>query len=91
MEIEKILFNGKDDELKEKLEQLPHTFFNLNTMNVDVSRNEEFIELQFQQRSKDFQIEISIPPPAQDEKITSYNGTTFTEFYYKKTHYRLRY
>lgn len=39
MKIEDILFEGKDPSLKEKINQLPRTFINLNSMKVDVSQN----------------------------------------------------
>lgn len=91
MKIEEILYGGKDKELKEKLEQLPHTFFNLNTMDVNVLKNENMVELQIQQKSRDWQIEIDLPTLAQDIKVTSYNGEMLTEFYYKKTNYLLRF
>ena len=91
MKIENILFEGKEASLKEKIDQLPETFINLNSMKVDVSQNGDVIEFHFEQRLNNLPIVIDIPSTAKDIKITSYGGETFTEFYYKKTNYLLRY
>ena len=80
---------------KEEFKQLPHSFINLNVSEISVfknnSENKKRIEISVQQRVRDIPIEINIPILAQDIKIISYEGETFTEFHYKKRNYLVRY
>lgn len=84
-----------DENCQERFNQLPNTFINLNAAKINVfennSENEKRIEISVEQRERDIPIEINLPTLAKDIKITSYEGSTFTEFYYKKTNYLVRY
>jgi len=87
MDLENITLNGNEEELKEKIIQLPRGFRNMEKTPAGVAKHSTGeIEIDFNE-----DVNINLPTLAKDIKITSYNGITFTEFYYKKTNYIFRY
>lgn len=74
-------------ELKEKVKQLPDGFRNMEESSATaLIHMTGTIEINFREN-----VVINIPTSAQDIKTTSYKGEIFTEFYYKKTNYLIRF